>query len=72
LLSCFECHRHSRGKKSAREISRATGLSRSTVANGLTGPLAEAPKYRRGPQPCELTAFAEALATSLKAEAHRP
>ena len=62
----------SRGKKSEREIARMTGLSRNTVAKWLTGPLADAPKYRRGPQPSKLTAFAEALETSLKADAHRP
>ena len=33
---------HSRGKKSAREIARITGLSRNTVAKWLQGP-AEAP-----------------------------
>ena len=63
---------HSRGKKSEREIARMTGLSRNTVAKWLSGPLADAPKYRRGPQPSKLTAFAEELETSLKADAHRP
>ena len=63
---------HSRGKKSEREIARLTGLSRNTVAKWLSGPVTGEPKYRRGPLPSKLTAFAEALQTSLKADAHRP
>jgi transcriptional regulator with XRE-family HTH domain len=38
---------HSRGKKSEREISRITGLSRNTIAKWLKGSVAEAPRYRR-------------------------
>ncbi len=63
---------HSRGKKSEREISRMTGLSRNTIAKWLKAPLAGEPKYRRGEQPGKLTAFHEALKQALKADAHRP
>lgn len=42
---------HCRDKKSAREISRVTGLSRNTVAKWLAAPLGEGPKYRRAAQP---------------------
>ena len=63
---------YSRGKKSEREIARTTGLSRNTVAKGLHGPLAGAPRYRRGEQPNKLSAFHGALAQALKADSHRP
>ena len=39
---------HSRKNKSAREISRVTGLSRNTVAKWLHGEVEGPPKYRRG------------------------
>ena len=42
---------HSRKKKSEREISRMTGLSRNTVAKWLHGAVDGPPKYRRGEQP---------------------
>ncbi|MCU0920770.1 MAG: helix-turn-helix domain-containing protein, partial [Burkholderiaceae bacterium] len=38
---------HSRKNKSAREISRMTGLSRNTVAKWLHGEVDGPPKYRR-------------------------
>jgi transposase len=38
---------YARGKKSEREISRATGLSRNTVAKWLHEPVQGAPKYQR-------------------------
>ena len=50
---------HSRGKKSEREISRMTGLSRNTIAKWLKAPLDGEPKYRRSEQPGKLTAFHE-------------
>jgi transcriptional regulator with XRE-family HTH domain len=58
---------HSRKNKSAREISRITGLSRNTVAKWLQGQVDGPPKYRRGEQPNKLTAFHEALQQALKA-----
>jgi integrase/transposase len=63
---------HSRGKKSEREISRMTGLSRNTIAKWLKAPLEGEPKYRREAQSGKLTAFHEALKQALKADAHRP
>jgi transcriptional regulator with XRE-family HTH domain len=63
---------HSRKKKSEREISRITGLSRNTVAKWLHGEVDGPPKYRRGEQPNKLTVFHEALKLSLKADARRP
>jgi len=62
---------HSRGKKSEREISRMTGLSRNTIAKWLKAPLDGEPKYRRSEQPGKLTAFHEVLKQALKADAHR-
>jgi len=61
-----------RGKKSEREISRLTGLSRNTVAKWLHGEVEGGPKYRRSAQPNKLTAFHEALVQALKADARRP
>lgn len=62
---------HSRGKKSEREISRMTGLSRNTIAKWLKAPLDGEPKYRRIEQPGKLTAFHEVLRQALKADAYR-
>jgi transcriptional regulator with XRE-family HTH domain len=42
---------HSRKKKSEREISRMTGLSRNTISKWLHGEVDGPPKYRRGEQP---------------------
>ena len=63
---------HSRKKKSEREISRITGLSRNTVSKWLHGEVDGPPKYRRGEQPGKLTVFHEALKQALKADARRP
>jgi len=63
---------HTRKKKSEREISRITGLSRNTVAKWLHGEVDGPPKYRRGEQPNKLTVFHEALKQALKADARRP
>jgi len=63
---------HRRGKKSEREISRQTGLSRNTVAKWLRGEIDGPPKYRREAQLNKLTAFHEALKQALKADARRP
>ena len=63
---------HSRKNKSAREISRITGLSRNTVSKWLRGEVDAPPRYRRGEQPNKLTVFHEALKQALKADARRP
>ena len=62
----------SRDKKSEREISRITGLSRNTVSKWLHGQVDGPPKYRREEQPTKLTAFHEVLRQALSADARRP
>jgi len=62
---------HARGKKSEREISRATGLSRNTVAKWLREPVEGAPKYGRERRATKLTPYYEVLKQALKADAHR-
>ena len=62
---------HGRGKKSEREISRATGLSRNTVAKWLREPVEGAPKYERVRRATKLTPYHEVLRQALKADAHR-
>jgi len=62
---------HSRGKKSEREISRATEPPHNTVAKWLHEPLEGAPKYRRSLRATKLTPYHEALKQALKADAHR-
>jgi len=61
-----------RGKKSVREISRLTGLSRNTVTKWLHDEHADEPKYRRAEQTNKLSAFHEVLKQALKVDAHRP
>ncbi|NTV97187.1 MAG: IS21 family transposase [Thiobacillus sp.] len=61
-----------RQKKSVREISRITSLSRNTISKWLEAPLDGEPKYRRQTKPGKLTPFHEALQQALKADAHRP
>ncbi|MCC7059245.1 MAG: IS21 family transposase [Burkholderiaceae bacterium] len=63
---------HHRDKKSVREIARATGLSRNTVAKWLQAPVQDRPKYRRAAQCTKLSAFHETIVQALKADAHRP
>jgi len=63
---------HSRGKKSEREISRLTGLSRNTVAKWLHAPVTEPPRYQRRSIDTKLTPFHETLKLALKADARRP
>ena len=53
---------HRREKKSEREISRITGLSRNTVAKWLHGELVE-PKYRRAGRPNKRKRGLKALLT---------
>ena len=61
-----------RGKKSEREISRATGLSRNTVAKWLHEAVQGPPKYQRERRATKLTPYHEALTQALKVDAHRP
>ena len=63
---------HSRDKKSEREISRMTGLSRNTVAKWLKEPVEAPPKYRRGAVSVKLTPFVEMVRQALLADGHRP
>lgn len=63
---------HTRKKKSEREISRITGLSRNTISKWLHGEVEGPPKYRRREQPGKLTAFHDVLKQALKADARRP
>ena len=63
---------HARGKKSEREIARATGLSRNTVAKWLHEPVEGAPKYERVRRATKLTPYHEAITQALKVDAHRP
>jgi transposase len=62
---------HRREKKSEREISRITGLSRNTVAKWLRGELVE-PKYRRTGRPNKLAPYHEVLQQALAADSKRP
>ena len=52
---------HSRDKKSEREISRMTGLSRNTVAKWLKAPATQEPKYQRAAKATKLSAYENAL-----------
>ena len=61
-----------RGKKSEREISRMTGLSRNTIAKWLQGEVDNPPKYRRGELPNKLTVFHDTIIQALKVDARRP
>jgi transposase len=62
---------HARGKQSEREISRATGLSRNTVAKWLHEAVEGPPKYGRVRRAAKLTAYHEVLKQALEADAHR-
>jgi transposase len=61
-----------RQKKSVREISRITSLSRNTIRKWLDAPLDAEPKYLRQSQPNKLTPYHEALKQALQVDAHRP
>ena len=61
-----------REKKSVREISRLTSLSRNTIDKWLKAPGDVAPKYRREARECKLTPFHDELRRALKADAQRP
>ena len=61
-----------REKKSVREISRLTSLSRNTIDKWLKAPGDAEPKYRREARECKLTPFHDELRRALKADAQRP
>lgn len=61
-----------REKKSVREISRLTSLSRNTIDKWLKAPVDGEPRYRRSPRAGKLTPFHESLRQALHADAHRP
>jgi len=61
-----------REKKSVREISRLTSLSRNTIDKWLKEPGDEAPNYRREARERKLTPFHDELRRALKADAQRP
>ena len=61
-----------RQKKSVREISRATSLSRNTVRKYLRIEEVQEPRYERRAAPTKLTPFHDQIVTALKADARRP
>ena len=61
-----------RDKKSVREIARATGLSRNTIAKWLDQSVERAPTYRRTAQATKLAPFHERIVQALVADARRP
>jgi len=64
-----------RDKKTKREIARATGLSRNTVAKWLNEaqPIEPNPKYyRKAAKASKLSAYESELTQALKADAKRP
>ena len=64
---------HRRDKKTKRQISRETGLSRNTVAKWLDEVQPVEPKYRReAAKATKLSAYEAELMQSLKADARRP
>lgn len=60
---------HAPGKKSERGISRATGLSRNTVAKWLHEPREGAAKYERVRRATKLTPYHEVLKQALEVDA---
>ena len=63
---------HFRQRKSVRQISRSTSLSRNTVRKYLRLEQVQEPKYERAARATKLTAFHEAIVAALKADARRP
>ena len=61
-----------RQKKSVREISRATSLSRNTVRKYLRIEEVQEPRYERRAAPTKLTPFHDQIVTALAADARRP
>ena len=63
---------YTRDKKSLRQISKQTGLSRNTIRKWVKEtPKTEGPEYLRKEMPGKLTAFHEVLELALKADALR-
>jgi len=60
-----------REKKSVREISRLTSLSRNTIDKWLKAPGDAEPKYQRERRDCKLTPYLDQLRRALNADAHR-
>jgi transposase len=60
-----------REKKSVREISRLTSLSRNTIDKWLKAPGEVEPKYVRAPRDGKLTPYHDQLRRWLSADAHR-
>jgi transposase len=63
---------HLRDGLSIREVSRRTGLSRNTVRQWLRQDDVTQPKYPKREASSAVDAWAEHLASALKADAHRP
>ena len=61
-----------RQKKSIREISRATSLSRNTVRKHLRVEQVEEPKYERKAAPTKLRPYHEQIVAALKTDSRRP
>ena len=61
-----------REKKSVREISRLTSLSRNTIDKWLKAPVEREPVYCRKPGPIKLTPYVDQLTGWLRADARRP
>jgi len=62
---------HFRQRKTLREISRTTSLSRNTVRKYLRMERMQGPKYERAPRATKLTPFHELIEQALKADARR-
>jgi transposase-like protein len=63
---------HLRDGLSIREVSRRTGLSRNTVRQWLRQEGVTEPKYPKRETASAVDAWAEHLASALKADQHRP
>lgn len=63
---------HFRQRRTVREISRATSLSRNTVRKYLRMERVQEPKYERSSKATKLTPFHETIVRALKADARRP
>ena len=62
---------HFRQRKSVRDISRSTSLSRNTVRKYLRMEQVQESRYERAPQATKLTAYHETIVAALKADARR-
>ncbi len=59
-------------RKTVREISQATSLSRNTVRRCLRMAQVQEPKYERTPRTTKVTPFHETIVRALSADARRP